>query len=45
LRLPNLAIIIAINESVRHDDEWFDEPDELERVERLLGQLQSETDP
>ena len=36
---------MAINASVRHDDEWFDEPDELDRIERLLEQLKPETDP
>ena len=30
LRLPTLAMVVAFNQSVRNDDEWFDEPDELE---------------
>jgi Fic family protein len=38
-------MVVAFNQSVRHDDEWFDEPDELERIERLLQQLEGETDP
>ena len=44
MRLSTLAIIVAINESIRHEDEWFEEPDELDRIERLLEQLQTETD-
>jgi hypothetical protein len=38
-------LIVAINASIRHDDEWFDEPDELDRIERLLEQLKTGTDP
>ena len=36
---------MAINSSIRHDDEWFDEPDEIDRIERLLDQLATEVDP
>jgi hypothetical protein len=35
LRLPSLCIIVAINHSIRHDDEWFGDPDELDRIELL----------
>jgi prophage maintenance system killer protein len=38
-------MVVEFNQSVRHDDEWFDEPDELERIDRLLQQLEGETDP
>ena len=38
-------MVVAFNQSVRHDNEWFDEPDELDRIERLLAQLDGETDP
>jgi prophage maintenance system killer protein len=45
LRLPSLPIVVAINHSIRHDDEWYDEPDELDRIERILTELQREEDP
>ena len=37
-------MVVAFNHSIRHD-EWFDEPDELDRIEKLLEQLEDETDP
>jgi prophage maintenance system killer protein len=45
LRIPSLETVVAFNHSVRAGDEWFDEPDELHRVERLLSLLTNETDP
>jgi hypothetical protein len=42
LRPPSLPIVVAINHSIRHDDEWFYEPDELDRIERILTELQRE---
>lgn len=30
---------MAINRSVRQEDEWFDEPDELDRVQRALDAI------
>lgn len=33
---PTLALVVAINREVRHHDEWFDEPDELDRVQLAL---------
>jgi prophage maintenance system killer protein len=38
-------VVVAINASVRQDDEWFDDEDEIHRVERILGDLQMESDP
>jgi len=45
LRIPSLEVVVAFNHSIREVDEWFDEPDELDRVERLLERLADETDP
>jgi hypothetical protein len=28
LRLPDLALVVAINHTVRAPEEWFDEPDD-----------------
>ena len=36
---------MAINHSIRQDDEWFDEPDEFDRIDRILTELQREKDP
>ena len=44
MRIPSLEVVVAFNHSIREVDEWFDEPDELNRVERLLDQLAVETD-
>jgi hypothetical protein len=32
-------MVVEFNQPIRYDDEWFDEPDELDRIEKLLGQL------
>ena len=45
MNLPSLQIAVALNASVREADEWFDEPDELSRVEAILASLFDETDP
>jgi len=34
LKLPPLDLMVAINRAVRDNDEWIDEPDDLERVQR-----------
>ena len=31
-----MALAIALNRAVREDDEWFDEPDDLDRVDSAL---------
>lgn len=45
MRRPGLALAIALNRAVRTQDEWFDEPDDLERVERALGAIEEIEDP
>lgn len=45
MRIPSLEVVVAFNHSIRGVDEWFDQPDEFHRVERLLDQLAVETDP
>jgi prophage maintenance system killer protein len=37
--------VVAINHVVRRDDEWFDEPDELDRVARALAAIERIEDP
>jgi len=39
LKRPTLRLAIEINNSVRETDEWFDEPDDLDRVERALSSI------
>jgi hypothetical protein len=36
LKKPSLRLAIEINKRVRDKDEWFEEPDDLERVSRAL---------
>lgn len=36
---------MAINRAVRAPDEWFDEPDDLERVRRALAAINGMDDP
>ena len=45
LNFPSLEVVVAFNASVRHGDEWFDESDDLDRIERVLEHLQKLTDP
>ena len=45
LNLPSLELIVAFNASVRHNDEWFDEADDLDRIVRILDNLQTAIDP
>lgn len=45
MRKPDLRLAIAINQSVRGNDEWFDEPDDLDRVESALRSVDGLVDP
>ena len=45
LNLPSLELVVAFNAAVRHNDEWFDEEDDLDRIARILEELQTELDP
>jgi prophage maintenance system killer protein len=45
LRLPDLALVVALNHAVRAPDEWFDEPDDLDRVQRILDGISTTGDP
>ena len=36
---PPLRLAIEFNKRVRGDDEWFDDPDDLDRVERALASI------
>ncbi len=39
MRRPSLALAVAFNGAIRGRDEWFDEPDDLDRVESALGAI------
>ncbi len=45
LRRPTLGLAVAFNRAVRQDDEWWDEPDDLERVQRALARIDDIDDP
>jgi prophage maintenance system killer protein len=45
LKRPTLALAVAVNRAVREHDEWFDEPDDLDRVERAIAAIQRIDDP
>lgn len=45
LKKPSLRLAIEINKRVREEDEWFEEPDDLERVSRALNSVDRELDP
>ena len=45
LNRPTVALVVAINRSVRGDDEWFDEPDDLDRVAGALAAIDLIEDP
>jgi prophage maintenance system killer protein len=42
---PTLELAIALNHAARQDDEWFDDPDDLERLRRALDTVSETDDP
>lgn len=42
---PTRELAIAFNRAVRHGDEWFDEPDDVERLDRALASVELSEDP
>ena len=45
MRRPPLALALAVNRVVRQRDEWFDEPDDVERVQKALAAIADIDDP
>lgn len=45
MRRPSLSLAIAINHATRAADEWFNEPDDLARLERALASIDDVEDP
>jgi hypothetical protein len=45
LKRPELRLAIEINQRVKSRDEWFDEPDDLDRVESALRSIDDFNDP
>jgi len=45
LRRPSLPLALAINHVVREADEWFDEPDDVNRVQQALAAIDDVDDP
>lgn len=45
MKKPSLRLAIEINKRVREKDEWFEEPDDLERVSRALTSVDYEENP
>lgn len=43
--LPDVALAIELNHSVRQEDEWFEEPDDLDRLSRALASIQDVENP
>lgn len=42
---PSLRLAIEFNKRVREDDEWFDEPDDIQRVEGALNSIDDLENP
>lgn len=45
MRTADLRLAVAISQMIRGSDEWFDEPDELDRVESGLQSVHGLDDP
>ena len=45
MRLPSVGLAVAINEAVRENDEWFTDPDELDRLERAIDSIKDQAEP
>jgi prophage maintenance system killer protein len=45
LKRPTLGLAVAVNRAVREHGEWFDEPDDLDRVERAIAAIETIDDP
>ena len=45
MRRPTLDLAIALNHAARQEDEWFDEPNDLERVQGALQAIDDIADP
>jgi prophage maintenance system killer protein len=45
LNRPTAAIAVAINQAARESDEWFDDPDDIQRLEKALALTEAVTDP
>jgi prophage maintenance system killer protein len=45
LKRPSLDLAVAFNRSIRESDEWFDEPDDLDRVGAALQAADGIEDP
>lgn len=42
---PSLGTAVAFNRAVRDPDEWFDDPNDLSRVQRALAAIDGIDDP
>jgi prophage maintenance system killer protein len=45
LNRPSLRLAIEFNKRVREDDEWFDEPDDIQRVQGALNSIDNLENP
>lgn len=42
---PSVDLAVTINRALRQPDEWFDEPDDLDRVSRAISAIDHIDDP